>query len=61
MMTKRQNKASTALKKSPAYDSNYQPSKGELEREYDMPGAPMDKLSKAFFNSGSFKTVKPRK
>ena len=28
---------------------DYQPSKAELEEEYEMPGADMDTLRKAFF------------
>ena len=28
---------------------DYQPSKAELEEEYDMPGADIDTLRKAFF------------
>lgn len=29
--------------------SDYQPSKAELEEEYDMPGADMETLREAFF------------
>ena len=28
---------------------DYQPTKAEREREYDMPGAPMEKVHSAFF------------
>ena len=30
-------------------DSHYQPSKAEMEQEYDMPHASMDSLRRAFF------------
>lgn len=30
-------------------DSHYQPSKAEMEKEYDMPQASMDSLRQAFF------------
>jgi len=32
--------------------SNYQPSKAEMEEEFDMPGADMDTLSRLFFGAG---------
>ena len=37
----------------PKGDSSYQPSKAEMEEEFDMPGADMETLRRAFF--------KPRK
>ena len=42
----------------------HQPSKSEMEQEFDMPGASMETLRKAFFNPivGTNKqTVKPEK
>ena len=32
--------------------ASYQPSKAELEEEFDMPGADMDTLRQAFFGDG---------
>ncbi len=37
------------------FDSNYQPSRRDLEREVDMPGADLKTLDRAFF-----KTHKPK-
>ncbi len=31
-------------------DSHFQPTKAEMETEYDMPGADMEDLGGAFFN-----------
>ena len=46
-MTKKRNK--TWRTKSPPFNSNYQPSKRDMERVVDMPGADMKTLSRAFF------------
>lgn len=43
-MPQTQEKREVAIK-----PSEYQPSKAELEEEYDMPGADMETLRKAFF------------
>ena len=34
-------------------DSHYQPSKAEMEQEYDMPKASMDTLRQVFFDPSS--------
>ena len=40
-------------------DSHYQPSKAEMEQEYDMPGAEMKDLRGALFNPPQAGRPKP--
>ncbi len=40
-------------------DSHYQPSKAEMEQEYDMPGAEMKDLRNAFFKASPDRKSKP--
>ena len=45
---KRQHKPISIIEK--LLDSHYQPNKAEMEQEYDMPKASMDKIKQAFFS-----------
>lgn len=40
-------------------DSHYQPTKAEMEREYDMPGADPVELRSTFFNPTNVGRPKP--